>query len=97
MNKDEVTFCLKMALSEMTELAQTVTSSHDEALKLMIECLGSDPSTQPKNDNDVEIIASGGVAHLKDIIAVKKAGFAGVIIGKALYNNNFSLLEALSC
>lgn len=50
-----------------------------------------------KKANDVDIIASGGVAHLKDIMAVKKAGFAGVIIGKALYNNNFSLSEALSC
>jgi predicted HAD superfamily Cof-like phosphohydrolase len=57
MNKEEVTFCLKMVLSEMTELAQTVTSSHDEAIKLMIECLGTDPSHQPKNDTEEEIIA----------------------------------------
>ena len=35
MNKQEVQFILKMVLSEMTELAQTVTKSYDEALDMM--------------------------------------------------------------
>lgn len=58
MNKEEVTFCLKMVLSEMTELAQTVTKSHDEALKLMVNCLGTDPSEQPKNNSTEYVIAN---------------------------------------
>lgn len=45
----------------------------------------------------LSVIASGGVAALEDIIAVRDAGLAGVIVGKALYENNFSLSEALSC
>lgn len=45
----------------------------------------------------LNVIASGGVASLEDIKAVRNAGLAGVIVGKALYENNFSLSEALSC
>jgi predicted HAD superfamily Cof-like phosphohydrolase len=57
MSKQEVEFLVKMVLSEMTELCQTVTTSHDEALKMMVSCLGADPSKQPEYKNDVEIIA----------------------------------------
>lgn len=49
------------------------------------------------NKTGVKVIASGGVADLEDIILVKTAGLAGVIIGKALYDNNFKLSEALQC
>ena len=45
----------------------------------------------------LKVIASGGVANLMDIQLVKEAGLAGVIVGKALYENNFKLSEALKC
>lgn len=57
MTKDEVKFLTKMVLSEMTELCQTVTDSYDDALKMMVECLGTDPSKHPTYTNDTEIIA----------------------------------------
>ncbi len=44
-------------------------------------------------------IASGGVASLDDIRTLRTrfdAGVAGVVIGRALYENNFSLSEALA-
>ena len=41
------------------------------------------------------VIASGGTSSLKDIAQVKAAGLAGVIVGRALYEGNFSLKEAL--
>ena len=44
----------------------------------------------------MDVIASGGVATLDDISNVKQAGLAGVIIGRALYEGNFSLKEALN-
>jgi len=44
----------------------------------------------------LEVIASGGTATLKDIVQVQKAGLAGVIIGRALYEGNFTLKEALN-
>lgn len=41
------------------------------------------------------VIASGGTTNLADINAVRKAGLAGVIIGRALYEGNFTLKEAI--
>jgi len=43
----------------------------------------------------LEVIASGGTASLEDIARVKAAGLAGVIVGRALYEGNFTLREAL--
>lgn len=45
----------------------------------------------------VEVIASGGVGTLEDIKMVKSAGLPGVVVGKALYENVFSLTEAIQC
>lgn len=44
---------------------------------------------------NLEVIASGGVGTLEDIQEVKMAGFSGVVVGKALYENKFTLLEAI--
>jgi phosphoribosylformimino-5-aminoimidazole carboxamide ribotide isomerase len=43
----------------------------------------------------LEVVASGGTTNLADIKAVCKAGLAGVIIGRALYEGNFTLKEAI--
>lgn len=45
----------------------------------------------------LQVIASGGVAGLADISAVRQAGLAGVIVGRALYENQIELAEALRC
>jgi phosphoribosylformimino-5-aminoimidazole carboxamide ribotide isomerase len=45
----------------------------------------------------LKIIASGGVADLKDLTRLdklKKAGLSGIIIGKALYEGKFTLAQA---
>jgi phosphoribosylformimino-5-aminoimidazole carboxamide ribotide isomerase len=41
------------------------------------------------------VIASGGVSSLADLKAIAKNGISGAIVGKALYENRFSLKEAL--
>jgi len=49
-------------------------------------------------ETGLKVIASGGVASLKDLLKLKKLqknGCAGVIIGKALYEGKFTLVEAL--
>lgn len=50
-------------------------------------------------ETGAEVIVSGGMSSLADIIAVKKAAntstISGVIIGKALYTGQFTLAEAL--
>lgn len=46
----------------------------------------------------LKVIASGGVSCLRDLIKLKrlkKQGLSGVIIGKALYEGKFTLMEAL--
>jgi len=49
-------------------------------------------------ETGLNVIASGGVSDLKDLIKLKKlknAGCVGVIVGKALYEGRFTLVEAL--
>lgn len=41
--------------------------------------------------------ASGGIASLADVRAAENAGAAGVIVGRALLENRFTVEEALSC
>jgi phosphoribosylformimino-5-aminoimidazole carboxamide ribotide isomerase len=41
------------------------------------------------------IIASGGVAGLGDLLAVRDAGCAGAIVGRALYEGRLDLAEAI--
>ena len=46
---------------------------------------------------NLNVIASGGVGRLEDIKNVKSAGLSGVVVGKALYEKQFSLKEAFQC
>ncbi len=41
----------------------------------------------------IEVIASGGVASIYDILILKELGVYGVILGKALYENRISIGE----
>jgi phosphoribosylformimino-5-aminoimidazole carboxamide ribotide isomerase len=42
------------------------------------------------------VIASGGVTTVQDIRALKKAGAAGAIVGRALYEGKLRLEDALA-
>lgn len=46
-------------------------------------------------ETGMRIIGSGGVGTLAHLAELKDAGCAGAIVGKALYNGNFTLPEAL--
>jgi phosphoribosylformimino-5-aminoimidazole carboxamide ribonucleotide (ProFAR) isomerase len=46
---------------------------------------------------DLDVIVSGGVASLDDLRAVRAAGLAGAIVGRALHEARFTLAEALAC
>jgi phosphoribosylformimino-5-aminoimidazole carboxamide ribotide isomerase len=45
----------------------------------------------------LQIQASGGVASLDDLRALRTTDVAGAIVGRALYENKFTLAEALAC
>ncbi len=43
----------------------------------------------------IPVIASGGVGSLEDIISLKKLPIEGIITGRALYENKFTVAEAI--
>ncbi|MBA3336753.1 MAG: 1-(5-phosphoribosyl)-5-[(5-phosphoribosylamino)methylideneamino]imidazole-4-carboxamide isomerase [Chloroflexia bacterium] len=45
---------------------------------------------------DADVIASGGVAEIDDLTALRNIGVAGVIIGRALYDGRIDLREAVA-
>jgi phosphoribosylformimino-5-aminoimidazole carboxamide ribotide isomerase len=47
-------------------------------------------------DTPVPVIASGGVSSLDDLRALRATPVAGAIVGKALYENRFTVSEALA-
>jgi len=50
-----------------------------------------------KHYPDLDLITSGGVGSLKDVKALKKLNPHGIIIGKAIYENKFTVDEAIAC
>jgi phosphoribosylformimino-5-aminoimidazole carboxamide ribotide isomerase len=45
----------------------------------------------------LEVVASGGIGSLADLRAVRDAGLAGAVVGRALHEGRFTLAEALAC
>lgn len=45
----------------------------------------------------LRVIASGGVSCLSDITALDEADMYGAILGKAIYENKFSVADAIAC
>ncbi len=44
---------------------------------------------------NVEVIAAGGIGSLNDLVALKRVGCEGAVVGKALYEAKFTLKEAI--
>lgn len=55
--------------------------------------LNLDSTLEIARVSGLQVIASGGVGTLADIKAVKKAGLAGVIVGRSIYENSIKLDE----
>jgi phosphoribosylformimino-5-aminoimidazole carboxamide ribotide isomerase len=54
------------------------------------------PSTRELSEvSGLDVIASGGVHTLEDVLAARSADLCGVIIGRALYEDTLDLKEAL--
>jgi phosphoribosylformimino-5-aminoimidazole carboxamide ribotide isomerase len=54
----------------------------------------TDPVRRVAGAVDVPVIASGGVATVEDVVALKKAGAAAAVVGSALYEGEFALADA---
>jgi phosphoribosylformimino-5-aminoimidazole carboxamide ribotide isomerase len=46
-----------------------------------------------QKNTGLQVVASGGVSRLDDVIKAKQAGVAGIIIGRALYNGQINLQD----
>jgi phosphoribosylformimino-5-aminoimidazole carboxamide ribotide isomerase len=55
-----------------------------------------DSAVELQTASGLNVVASGGVSSVEDVIRVKNAGLAGVIIGRALYEGKIGLPEALT-
>lgn len=89
-------------------LWQVIDGFLDVGLKtILVTDIAKDGGLQGSNINlyrgvtrrypDLDLISSGGVGTLADVRILKKLNPSGIIIGKALYENKFSLSEAISC
>jgi phosphoribosylformimino-5-aminoimidazole carboxamide ribotide isomerase len=59
-----------------------------------MEGVATDPVRRVVDAVDVPVVASGGVASLDDVRALRDAGAAAVVVGTALYEGEFTLQEA---
>ncbi|MDR3354613.1 MAG: 1-(5-phosphoribosyl)-5-[(5-phosphoribosylamino)methylideneamino] imidazole-4-carboxamide isomerase [Synergistaceae bacterium] len=50
---------------------------------------------KPLVSDTTRIVAAGGVTTLEDILKLKEVGVAGAVVGKALYEGDFDLEEAI--
>jgi len=46
-----------------------------------------------ENNKGIQLIASGGIRHMNDVLEMKEIGMAGAIIGKAIYEGKIELKE----
>jgi phosphoribosylformimino-5-aminoimidazole carboxamide ribotide isomerase len=59
-----------------------------------LEGVRTDPVKRIVEAVDIPVVASGGVATIADIRALKSAGAAAVVVGSALYEGEFTPAEA---
>jgi phosphoribosylformimino-5-aminoimidazole carboxamide ribotide isomerase len=59
-----------------------------------LEGVRTDPVERIVEAVDIPVVASGGVATIEDIRALKGAGAAAVVVGSALYEGEFTLAAA---
>ncbi|WP_121820159.1 1-(5-phosphoribosyl)-5-[(5-phosphoribosylamino)methylideneamino]imidazole-4-carboxamide isomerase [Halostella salina] len=59
-----------------------------------LDGVNTDPVERIAEAVEIPVVASGGVATLSDVRALRDAGAAAVVVGSALYEGRFSLREA---
>ncbi len=73
----------------------TLVEYTDVARDGMFTGVDAEGAARLARDAGVQVVASGGVASLDDVRACRRAGLAGVIVGKALYERRIDLGEAV--
>ncbi len=93
--KTQTSFTLWTALEKFIQLGVTTFLITSIAKDGMLQ--GPDLETLNKacTYHKAKVIAAGGIGGLDDLIALKKIGVEGVVVGKALYERKFTLKEAI--
>ncbi len=73
----------------------TLVEYTDVARDGMFTGVDAEGAARLAREAGVAVVASGGVASLDDVRACRAAGVAGVIVGKALYDERIDLAEAI--
>jgi phosphoribosylformimino-5-aminoimidazole carboxamide ribotide isomerase len=61
-----------------------------------LEGVRTDPVRRVVEAVDIPVVASGGVATVEDVVALRDAGAAAVVVGSALYEGSFTLEAAMA-
>ncbi len=93
--KTETSFTLWAALERFISLGVTtflITSIIQDGM-----LQGPDLETLSKacTYRGAKVIAAGGIGDLDDLVALKRIGMEGVVVGKALYEEKFTLRQAI--
>jgi phosphoribosylformimino-5-aminoimidazole carboxamide ribotide isomerase len=68
----------------------------DIAVDCMMQGPNLEATAELARNTNVPVIASGGIATLDDLRALRKLPLTGAIVGRALYDGAFSVAEALA-
>ena len=88
------------------DMIESVASLHREVgvTQYLLTSVGRDGTLQGPDTSymgracrisgDIDVIASGGISHERDVAAVRDAGAWGVILGRALYDGRITIPSA---
>ncbi len=82
------------AASRYEDLGAGAILFTDVDVEGQLEGVRTDPVERVVGAVDIPVVASGGVATIDDVRALKDAGAAAVVVGSALYEGTFTLAEA---
>jgi phosphoribosylformimino-5-aminoimidazole carboxamide ribotide isomerase len=93
--KTATTFTMSEALEKYAKLGVKTFLITSIAKDGMLQGPDLDNLREACKYPNVNIIAAGGIGELSDLVALKKIGVSAAVVGKALYENRFTLREAI--
>ncbi len=82
------------AASRYADLGATAILFTDVDVEGQLAGVDNDAVRRVADEVAIPVIASGGVATVEDVRALREAGAAAVVVGTALYEGSFTLAEA---
>jgi phosphoribosylformimino-5-aminoimidazole carboxamide ribotide isomerase len=82
------------AASRYEDLGAAAILFTDVDVEGQLEGVRTAPVERVVDAVEIPVVASGGVATIDDVLALREAGAAAVVVGSALYEGEFTLAEA---